>query len=241
MQISTRTGVWLFAIVTSAITSTAACGLNLLIFPAAILSMTLPGTVLITSVVSIPTCLFVGNKMLENQRLSDELQRLVNRDRLTDAATRDFFFAQMARDPEAFGVSLMVDIDHFKTVNDTYGHMVGDEVIRHVAEVLRRNVRETDIVARFGGEEFVVFLDGHDSDVGCRAAERMRRDIAREAGLSGGQEVRVTVSIGGSLKEACDHIETAIHEADVALYRAKSQGRNQTVFAEVSPPVLQAS
>ncbi|WP_296418523.1 GGDEF domain-containing protein [Pseudooctadecabacter sp.] len=237
MRISTRAGIWIFALVISACAVGLAVALNVVVFPEAILPVTMRGTVAITSLVAMPICLFVGSKIYENQKLSDELQRLVNRDRLTDAATRDFFFAQMERDNRAYGVSLMVDIDHFKIVNDTYGHLIGDEVIRHVSDILRRNVRSGDIVARFGGEEFVIFLDGHDKDIGFLTAERMRRDIAQHGGLFGGHPVNVTVSIGGSLKEAFDSVDASIRDADAALYRAKSQGRNQTVFAQEMVPL----
>ncbi|WP_375281066.1 GGDEF domain-containing protein [Pseudooctadecabacter sp.] len=236
MRISTRKGIWIFSLCVSLCAIGLAVALNVVVFPQSILPVTMRGTVAITAFVAMPICLFVGSKMYENQQLSDELQRLVNRDRLTDAATRDFFFAQMSRDQRAYGVSLMVDIDHFKAVNDTYGHLIGDEVIRHVSDILRRNVRSSDIVARFGGEEFVVFLDGHDRDVGFLTAERMREDIAKNGGTFGGHPVKVTVSIGGSLKEAYDTVDASIQDADAALYRAKEQGRNQTVFA--TPKVL---
>lgn len=170
--------------------------------------------------------------------LNIQLQHLVDRDRLTDASTRDFFFAQMEDKPSNYGVSLMVDIDNFKTVNDTYGHLAGDQVIRHVAQILRRNVRPQDIVARFGGEEFVVFLDEQDSKAGYEVAERMRQNIASELCDIDGVSLHVTVSIGGSMKEAVDNIEYSINKADEAMYRAKQTGRNRTVFRSVIAPAL---
>jgi diguanylate cyclase (GGDEF)-like protein len=103
-------------------------------------------------------------------------------------------------------------------------------VIRHVAHILRKNVRPQDIVARFGGEEFVVFLDEQNSKVGYEVAERMRQNIASEVCDFNGQSLRVTVSIGGSMKEAVDRIEDSIGEADEAMYNAKQAGRNRIVF-----------
>ncbi|MEM8536905.1 MAG: GGDEF domain-containing protein [Pseudomonadota bacterium] len=186
---------------------------------------------MISVVITIPASFFIWSQVRKNARLSAELQRLVNRDRLTDVATRDFFFEKMSADPSAFGTSLMVDIDYFKDVNDTFGHFAGDIVIARVAEILKTNTRKHDIVCRFGGEEFVIFLYDHDRQAGFETAERMRKAIAESLISIEKHEVRVTVSIGGSLKERVKDLERAIQEADRALYRAKTGGRNQTIFA----------
>ncbi|MEM7469911.1 MAG: GGDEF domain-containing protein [Pseudomonadota bacterium] len=170
-----------------------------------------------------------GLKVLQNYELSAELQRLVSRDRLTDAATRDFFFDRMQKDPNAYGVSLMVDIDHFKQVNDTYGHFVGDAVIKHVSDILRSECRAQDIVCRFGGEEFVIFMHEADGDKGLLVAERMRLSVEAAPATEDGVDVSVTISIGGSLKERMEDINLSIKAADAALYRAKQAGRNRTV------------
>ncbi|MEO0380682.1 MAG: GGDEF domain-containing protein [Pseudomonadota bacterium] len=222
----------MFAVVVTVISMVAAVSLNYMIFPSPILVRTVPGTMVIVTLVTIPTCLFVGAKIRENVGLSSELRRLVERDRLTDVATRDFFFARMAEKPEMYGMSLMVDIDFFKRVNDTYGHLTGDKVISHVAAVLQGGVRPNDIVCRFGGEEFVIFLADADHDIGVVMAERLRTLVAESPIDDKGTTLSVTVSIGGSLKQATDDIETAIQRADDALYRAKNGGRNQV---HVSP------
>lgn len=189
--------------------------------------------------IGLPVTLLMCVSMMRNTRLTEHLQSLVNRDRLTDVATRDFFFDRMDAAPHSYGVSLMIDIDHFKAVNDTYGHLAGDRVIRAVADVLRRLVRAQDIICRFGGEEFVIFLDARDAAQGFVIAERMRRDIAELTMEIAGMPVRVTVSIGGSLKDRSDQLTDAIAQADAALYRAKATGRNRTVFAN-GPDVLAA-
>ncbi|MFL4471875.1 GGDEF domain-containing protein [Tateyamaria armeniaca] len=227
MKIESRLDVVLFSLVVTVITMVSAVALNYVIFPSVYLSRTVPGTIMIVTLVTIPTCLFVGSKIRENVRLSVELRRLVERDRLTDVSTRDFFFARMAQKPEAYGMSLMVDIDFFKRVNDTYGHLTGDKVIAHVATLLQRAVSPEDIVCRFGGEEFVVFLADTDHSAGAATAERLRALVADSPIDEAGTTLRVTVSIGGSLKEAADNIETAIQRADDALYVAKNDGRNQ--------------
>lgn len=189
---------------------------------------------IITFVITMPFSFFIWAQVRQNVLLNKELQRLVNRDRLTDVATRDFFFAKMKDDPGAYGISLMVDIDHFKAVNDTYGHLAGDRVISRVADILHENTRANDIVCRFGGEEFVVFLKDQGETSGYEVAERMRQMIAADQMRFDEHLFRVTVSIGGSLKDRLASIDMAIKQADQALYRAKTGGRNRTVFA--TPP-----
>ena len=188
-----------------------------------------------TIVVSFPLALFFIGQMRKNYMLTAELQRLVDRDRLTDVATRDFFFARMQAAPDAYGVSLMVDIDQFKAVNDRHGHLVGDQVIKDVAGILRQNTRADDIVCRFGGEEFVIFLSSQTQAQGFAIAERMRTDIAAHLIETQTGQVRVTVSIGGSLKDRMENVSRAIHDADKALYAAKNRGRNMTIFTPLDP------
>ncbi|WP_159453087.1 GGDEF domain-containing protein [Pseudooctadecabacter jejudonensis] len=195
-----------------------------------ILAETQRMTPFVTSITAFPFCCFVWAQVRYNILLGLELRNLVERDRLTDVATRDYFFSKLKSRPDSYGVSLMVDIDHFKSVNDTYGHLAGDDVIVAVADVMRDTVRENDIVCRFGGEEFVVFLDRADKAAGAKIAERIRADVAARVTQTGVGPVRVTVSVGGSLKEELENIEQTIQRADEALYQAKSLGRNRTVM-----------
>ncbi|MEO1640173.1 MAG: GGDEF domain-containing protein [Pseudomonadota bacterium] len=190
---------------------------------------------IISAVTAFPVSLFIWLQVRRNALLNTELQRLVNRDRLTNVATRDFFFSQMREDNEVYGVSLMVDIDYFKTINDTYGHLTGDKVISRVAAILFENSRDRDIVCRFGGEEFAIFLHETETEKGYQIAERMRQAIAAEEIFVEDQTIRITVSIGGSLKERLENIEEAIRQADAALYKAKAGGRNRTIFAGHDP------
>lgn len=127
---------------------------------------------------------------------------------------------------------LLLDIDHFKRVNDTYGHLVGDEVLRSVADVLRTQLRnEQDLLCRFGGEEFAVLLPGLDNDEAPKAADRIRRAVAERVTPAGTNLVQVTVSVGVAVADplsdpATDVQELLVH-ADLGLYRAKDGGRNQ--------------
>lgn len=160
-------------------------------------------------------------------RTAEELRRIVFRDRLTNVATRDFFFERLAREPGAEGVVLMVDIDHFKAINDTHGHVAGDAVIRKVASQLRYRCRSDDIVCRFGGEEFLVFLQDGDAARGEAVAERLRAAVAQAVTPFEGEVLRATVSVGAACKTAEMKVDAAIRQADDALYRAKRLGRNR--------------
>jgi diguanylate cyclase (GGDEF)-like protein len=123
---------------------------------------------------------------------------------------------------------LLVDIDHFKRVNDTHGHLVGDQVLAALADAFRQQVRDSDVVGRFGGEEFVVLLPGADVTEASKVAERLREQVAATPVMLGGGEVRVTVSVGVAvLGQHADDIPGLLASADLALYRAKESGRNQ--------------
>jgi two-component system, cell cycle response regulator len=125
---------------------------------------------------------------------------------------------------------LMIDLDHFKSVNDTYGHLVGDDVLREVGQFLLRDVRTVDIVARYGGEEFVIVLPEQGEEGAVAIAERLRQRIA-EAPLvrtADGDGLHLTVSIGVAIFPSLDvaAADDLLASADEALYRAKANGRN---------------
>jgi two-component system cell cycle response regulator len=127
---------------------------------------------------------------------------------------------------------LIVDIDFFKAINDTYGHDAGDEVLREFAARMRANVRGIDLVARFGGEEFVVVMPDTDLDLATGIAERLRQTVAGDPfAVSGDQQIPVTISIGiGTFDRGDDTPNTILKRADTALYRAKKTGRNRVVY-----------
>jgi two-component system cell cycle response regulator len=165
------------------------------------------------------------------------LEMLARTDPLTQLHNRRSLIERLSEEVERvrrYGLMLsvlMIDIDHFKAVNDTYGHLVGDEVLRGVARVLQREARTVDVVARYGGEEFVLVLPETGEDGATALAERIRQRVAEQPLLRGEQIdwVRVTVSIGTATMPSprAHSPETLIAAADEALYRAKSQGRNR--------------
>jgi len=126
----------------------------------------------------------------------------------------------------------LMDLDHFKTVNDVHGHEAGDEVIRAFAEHLRRNLKGRDLLCRWGGEEFVVLLGHAQPDEGWAVLDDIRRAFAGTTLPIGGNGLRVTFSAGlASMRDARD-FETALARADQCLYHAKDAGRNRLQIAE---------
>jgi diguanylate cyclase (GGDEF)-like protein len=123
---------------------------------------------------------------------------------------------------------LLADVDHFKQVNDTHGHLTGDDVLRGLATELRQQVRETDIVGRFGGEEFVILLPKTGADEACRIADRLRRSAGVVKVLTSDAAVGVTISIGvAALGRHGRDLFELLAAADLALYRAKNTGRDR--------------
>lgn len=126
---------------------------------------------------------------------------------------------------ELFGV-LFLDIDHFKQFNDNYGHKTGDDVLIMVGNSISNSMRKMDVVARWGGEEFMILLPGVNSDVLEVIAERTRVLIDHSFMMAGDEKLRVTVSIGATLALPNDTAETVIHRADSLMYKSKASGRN---------------
>jgi diguanylate cyclase (GGDEF)-like protein len=173
------------------------------------------------------------HETVQRQAVTDELTGLFNHRRFQEVMTTEVERAR--RYGQEMGL-IMLDIDNFKRVNDTYGHLQGDEVLREVARVLRQSSREIDEPARYGGEEMAVALPQTDLEGAYQFAERVRRRIeALELPLfEGGGTLRVTASFGvASLKSAqSDGKDALVAAADAALYRAKRSGKNRTVRAE---------
>ena len=149
-----------------------------------------------------------------------------NRGALLDLLQREIERASRSQSPTGL---LMLDLDHFKKVNDTYGHLAGDVVLREVAHRISEVVRSYDLVGRYGGEEFLVVLPDCDPDQALQSAERIRAVIAGRPVLAAGAEILVTASIGVTVTTAGSVAEKEILAiADTALYQAKSAGRNCT-------------
>ena len=163
--------------------------------------------------------------MLKNQATRDPLTSLYNRRYFEEEVFKRILDAKSLGEPYSV---LMLDVDHFKRVNDTFGHKTGDKVLIELAATAERALRECDIVARYGGEEFVIFLGNTNSDEGLKVAERLRETIGEVVVYADdGQEVRFTISVGLSSSDISENIDMLIKTADEALYRAKNGGRNR--------------
>ena len=177
----------------------------------------------------------------ELQRATSDLRRAAHTDALTGLFNRRIFMERLEEEAErvsrhgsALSV-LLFDLDHFKKVNDTYGHDAGDSVLKGVAEVAEDVKRITDVVARTGGEEFALVLPETGHDGAKKLANRLRQAIEEmEVTTSTGQRIKITASIGvATVSKIGKNVDVFLRDADLALYRAKDTGRNRVCFAGV--------
>lgn len=163
---------------------------------------------------------------LRRKALIDDATRLWNRRAIAEILRREFARAQRDGTPVAL---IIADIDHFKTINDTHGHVAGDTALSEVANRIRAAVRPQDAISRYGGEEFLIFLGASDEDSARSTAERIRRRVAEAEIESAGQRIAVTISLGVISNHNKNEWEVLklIRAADKALYRAKAAGRNR--------------
>jgi len=163
---------------------------------------------------------------LLSSALRDGLTKLFNKRYLMDRLDSELKFAQ--RHETSLSL-LLLDIDHFKKVNDTRGHLAGDAVLVHLAQILTKAVRNEDVVARFGGEEFAIILRAIGIEPAVQMAERLRKLVEAAAAPSTGGELKATISIGvaGFPSTQAQTPDQLVEAADQALYRAKREGRNR--------------
>ena len=157
--------------------------------------------------------------------VTDSLTGLYNRRHFEDTLEREFLRASRYKNNLSFAI---IDVDFFKKVNDTYGHSAGDFVLKEVAYLILQNLRKTDMVFRYGGEEFTVIITETPKEKAIVPLERLRKAVEEYPFSYNGQDIKITISIG--ISEVCENI-TTVHQlfddADRALYKAKENGRNQ--------------
>lgn len=182
---------------------------------------------------------FVIKLLFDLDELQAQLLEMVNRDPLTKVHSRRYLLdcleiesARTLRENEPMSL-LILDVDYFKSINDRYGHANGDHVLQEIAQVCESTLRPYDVIARFGGEEFVVLLPNTSLPEACNIAERIRENVAvRTIELTSGEAIQSTISIGISQfispDPKCKHL---LSHADKGLYKAKHNGRNQWAIA----------
>jgi two-component system cell cycle response regulator len=179
----------------------------------------------------------LANKRLKKLSITDGLTELFNHRHVHQLLHEEF--ERSARTGESIAV-VMMDLDRFKAVNDTYGHPTGDVILYETARILQDTAREIDMVGRYGGEEFIAILPETDEEPAANFAERVRRAVEEHVFRDGATEVRMTVSCGvASLHEGVDGPEGLLKAADEALYQAKHGGRNRVVRSSQSAPAAE--
>jgi diguanylate cyclase len=188
-----------------------------------------------------PICYFFASKLRELAIAHYELAVLAAQDSLTSCLSRgafitlvDAYLTQVnVPNDQMTGGLLVIDVDHFKAVNDRYGHAVGDRALRLIVETIKSALRGTDLVGRVGGEEFAVFLPRTDLPYAQTIAERIRIGVNAAAFAPGGDDEPLSVSVGGAVFSGAVTFNDLFSNADERLYEAKRRGRNRVAFAPV--------
>lgn len=179
----------------------------------------------------------VADRTEELRDQNEKLEKIAIMDSLTQAFTRRYFFdlaekeiQRAKRYGQLFSV-MILDLDHFKDINDSYGHRVGDQVLVSIVRLCQENIRNVDVFARYGGEEFVILMPETDCKVTCTLADRLCALIAETPISLGSLNISVTVSVGVACWDGEQELnfDQLLSRADIALYRAKDNGRNQAV------------
>lgn len=227
MQAQTQAQLRRFAAAVSTAVLLTSIALRYLLLPRDLANTTLIPDALMTLILAAPLAYGVGLRLRQFRRLNVRLEHALHHDLLTGVRTRTSLHDQAARLGPLPCAVIVADIDHFKGFNDRFGHPAGDEALRHVAAILAANCRQDDIIARFGGEEFVLVLRNTALEHGFAAAQRLCRRIRENPVPIGARALHVTASFGVAALPPGAAIEIAIQQADRALYRAKAAGRDR--------------
>lgn len=197
------------------------------------LAPTLINTLYFSSHGLMAVCISVGFILMLGERLHAKLERQLSHDPLTDAYSRPMIFelAEQELQSDRPLALLLLDIDHFKQVNDSLGHQGGDRVLRHFVQCLASHLRVDEPLGRYGGEEFVILLRNADAESAQSTAERLRQCVAAHPYRHADGELAITTSIGVATAYDLENLEQLLQRADTALYRAKRAGRNRVEHA----------
>lgn len=180
---------------------------------------------------------------LRNAKLYQLALRAALKDELTDFGNKRALAASLHREAELAirhnsPLSItMLDVDHFKAINDCYGHMAGDSILKDLAATIKKCARQSDLCFRYGGEEFLLILDNTDEKQAYLVAERIRKTVAEYSYLYNGKIIPLTISLGTATFDQKETLDSFQSRADKALYKAKSEGRNIVMSSELTQNV----
>ena len=190
--------------------------------------------------ISTPVCLILNRQAEQKRRLNQslraaltELQHLTEIDQMTGLLNRTTFLNRlMHAKAEQPGTCLLIDVDHFKAINDRHGHATGDRVLQAIAHILGSSIRKADLCGRLGGEEFAIYLSGMALPHSAAMADRIRLAVASLAvEAPDGESITPTISVGAAAAAESPTAEHLLQRADMAMYEAKAKGRNQVRLA----------
>ncbi|WP_412508693.1 GGDEF domain-containing protein [Roseovarius sp. SYSU LYC5161] len=223
----TRGDVRLFSVIVTLVALMGNIGLQHLLLPAELHDRVAHASYIVTVILMAPFSFFIGQRMRDVHDLTNRLEYSVNHDVLTGACTRVSFYERATALAGRPLVVIVTDIDHFKNVNDRFGHKAGDDALRQFTATLARNCRAEDIIARFGGEEFVILLEADGGAQGRAVAQRLGARVRENPLILDGKRLHVTSSFGVAPVPSVARLDLAVHRADLALYRAKEGGRDR--------------
>lgn len=236
-KIDTSKRALLFSLKVAVLATIGANILSFIYFPTDEYIRNLPIIMTIPILLGAGLSLSISVKMKKINWMTKQLRHALDHDNLTGVMTRERFY--QALDELALpGIVMLVDIDNFKSVNDTHGHFVGDVALVQVASLLQSNVRRNDLVCRYGGEEFILFFPATDRSSAIGIAERVRKQIANTPVICGDVTLNVTISMGVSNLGQDEEFDRALRRADTMMYRAKDKGRNRLCsdHDDLTPP-----
>jgi diguanylate cyclase (GGDEF)-like protein len=204
--------------------------------------------VVIPALIAPPFFFFLLSKLRELAIAHDDLMIVASTDPLTQCLNRraftaliDGYMERITNQADKQGALLIIDVDNFKAVNDSFGHDLGDAALKVIAQAIKGSVREIDLVGRMGGEEFGVFLPGLSAARTATVAERIRRAVSLTKFLPLGRKCDLSISVGGTTFDTGTSFSELYRRADQRLYAAKRNGRNRVDIDSLPPPGLRAS